>query len=80
VLGDGPAAFDDDPAGMLAVDDALTRLEYKDPLKGEIILLRYFAGLTIDETAKALGISPRKVNFEWRFARAWLHRELRADD
>ena len=45
--------------------------------KAEIVQLRYFAGLSVDEAAEVLGISPRQVDKEWRFAKAWLHRELR---
>ncbi len=62
-----------------ALDAALARLEESDPRKGRIVLLRYYAGLTIDETAQALGISPATVKSEWSFARAWLHRELSDD-
>ncbi len=67
---------------MLALDDALTRLEARDPRQGRIVELRYFGGLSIEETAAALSISPTTVKREWRFARAWLHRELSdgADD
>lgn len=61
---------------MLALDDALTRLEARDPRQGRIVELRYFGGLSIEETAAALSISPTTVKREWRFARAWLHREL----
>lgn len=73
---DEAVVFDDDPAEVLAVDEALSKLEQKDPRKAEIVQLRYFAGLTVDETADALGISPRTVDREWVFARAWLKRNL----
>jgi len=66
----------DDPATLLAVDEALEKLRDRDPRKAEIVHLRFFAGLTIDETAEVLGLSPRTVDNEWRFARAWLHFEL----
>jgi RNA polymerase sigma factor (TIGR02999 family) len=65
-----------DPAEVLAVDEALAKLKARDERKAEIVQLRYFAGLSIDETAEVLGISPRLVDKEWRFAKAWLHREL----
>jgi RNA polymerase sigma factor (TIGR02999 family) len=64
------------PGEVLALDEALAKLRGRDARKAEIVQLRYFAGLSIDETAEVLGISPRMVNKEWRFAKAWLHREL----
>src|SRR5712691_6475165 len=66
-----------DPAGTLpALDDALTRLEQIDPEQARIVELRYFAGLSIDETADALGISPATLKRRWALARAWLFRDL----
>ena len=47
-----------------------------DPRKGKSVTLRYFAGLSIEETAAALDLSPATIKNEWAFARAWLHREL----
>ena len=64
----------------LAVDEALTTLESVDPRRAEIVMLRYYAGLSVDETAAALEVAPRTVDAEWRFARAWLHRELSKGD
>ena len=61
---------------LVAVDEALTRLERTDPRKAQIVSLRYFAGLSVEETAAALDISPATVKNEWKFARAWLHRAL----
>jgi RNA polymerase sigma factor (TIGR02999 family) len=61
---------------LVAVDEALTRLEQIDPRKAEIVSLRYFAGLSIEETAGALDLSPATVKNEWAFARAWLYRTL----
>ena len=65
-------------ADVLAVDQALTRLERIDPTKAQVVLLRYFAGLTIEETAGAMDLSPATVKNEWAFARAWLHDALRS--
>jgi RNA polymerase sigma factor (TIGR02999 family) len=63
--------------GMLpALDDALTRLEQLDPEQTRIIDLRYFAGLSIEETAAALGLSPATVKRRFAMARAWLLRDL----
>ena len=68
------------PSGdVLAVDEAVKRLEEDDPRKGQIVNLRYFARLTAAETAEALGISVATVGREWRYIRAWLERELRAE-
>jgi RNA polymerase sigma factor (TIGR02999 family) len=65
-----------DGLDLLALDDALTRLAERSARQAEIVNLRYFVGLSIDETASMLGVSPRQVDKEWRFARAWLHRQL----
>ena len=70
----------DSPAGtgtdLVALDAALARLEAEDPRKAEVVMLRYFAGLSIEETASALSLSPATVKNEWAFARAWLKRDL----
>jgi RNA polymerase sigma factor (TIGR02999 family) len=63
---------------LLAVDDALQRLHAVDPHKAELVKLRYFGGLTIPESAQALGISVTTANRYWTYARAWLHEELAA--
>lgn len=65
---------------MLAINEALDGLQNIDSRKAEIVSLRYFAGLTVDETAHALEISPRTVDNEWRLARLWLYRELSKGD
>ena len=69
-----------DPAltDLVAVDEALTRLEQTDPRKAQVVSLRYFAGLSVEETAAALGVSPDTVMRDWRLAKAWLLRELRS--
>ena len=72
--------IDQDPAETLAVHEALERLERHDPRKAELVTMRFFAGLTVDQCASALGVSPRTLANEWRFAKAWLHRELSGDD
>src|SRR5437588_86095 len=63
-------------ASRLALDEALTRLAAKDVRKAKLVELRYFAGLTLDEAAAVLGVSPATADRDWAFARAWLHREL----
>lgn len=70
-------AFEPPSEEVLAVDEAVQRLEKDDPRKGQIVNLRYFARLTTAETAAALGISVGTVGREWRYIRAWLQRELR---
>lgn len=85
--GGGAAAvtLDDSlPTGGLPVDDlvalgrALERLERLDERQARVVECRFFGGLSLDETAEALGISPATVSRDWTFARAWLHRELSA--
>jgi RNA polymerase sigma-70 factor, ECF subfamily len=61
---------------LLALDEALARLEAFDRQKARVVELRYFAGLGIEETAEALGVSPTTVRREWRRAKAWLYRAL----
>jgi RNA polymerase sigma factor (TIGR02999 family) len=61
---------------IVAVHEALERLEEDDPRKGEIVNLRFFAGLTTEETAAVLGVSSRTVEREWRYVRAWLYDRL----
>lgn len=61
---------------LVALDDALSELEELDPQKGRVVELRYFAGLSIEETAEILNISPTTVRREWRRAKAWLYRAL----
>lgn len=66
-------------ADVLAIDEALERLAAFDPEQVRIIELRFFAGLTVEETAHVVGRSPRTVKREWRLAKAWLYRELRPE-
>jgi RNA polymerase sigma factor (TIGR02999 family) len=66
---------------LLALDEALERLAQKDAVKAELVKLRHFAGLTVDQAAQALGISPATADRYWAYARAWLHAEItRADE
>jgi RNA polymerase sigma factor (TIGR02999 family) len=64
---------------LLALDEALGRLNQLDKTKADLVKLRYFAGLTIPQAAKALGISTTTANRYWAYARAWLHEELASD-
>jgi RNA polymerase sigma factor (TIGR02999 family) len=66
------AAADD----LIELDTALDRLANQDSRQHEVVMLRYFAGLTIEQTAQTLGVSPGTVKSDWSFARAWLMREI----
>lgn len=67
---------DDKSEETLAMNAALDRLEKLDKRKAEVVMLRYFAGLSIEQTAEALKVSPATVKNDWAFARAWLSREI----
>lgn len=69
-------ASEQDPEQILAVDEAIQQLRDKDPMLGELVHLRFFAGLSIEQTAEAMNISPRSVARHWTFARAWLAHAL----
>ena len=69
-------ADDTDSARLVELDEALTKLAEAAPEKATLVKLRYFAGLTVDEAAKALGISASTADRHWAYARAWLHREM----
>ncbi len=67
------------PEQLVALDDALARLADLDHLAGELVKLRYFAGLALDQAAAALGVSTATAYRHWAYARAWLHSELLKD-
>jgi RNA polymerase sigma factor (TIGR02999 family) len=66
----------ENPEEMLAVDIAITRLSELSPEQSRVVEMRYFGGMSVEETAEALGISPRTVKRHWALAKAWLHAEL----
>jgi RNA polymerase sigma-70 factor (ECF subfamily) len=66
----------DRASGIIALDQALTDLFAISPRKGQVVELRYFGGLNIDETAEVLGISSPTVQREWRAAKAWLYKAI----
>ncbi len=68
-----------DGTDLVALDDALKKLERYDARKAKVVSLRYFAGLSVEETAEVLWLSTATVKNDWAFARAWLHRELSGD-
>ena len=71
---------DSPDVNLIALDDAMCRLQADNPGSIRVVEMRYFAGMSIDETAEALGISTATVEREWRYARAWLFRELAESD
>ena len=64
---------------VIALDETLTRLTSLYPEQGRLVELRYFGGLTIEETAEAMGVSPATVKRQWMVARAWLLRDLKGE-
>jgi RNA polymerase sigma factor (TIGR02999 family) len=75
-LGDGVAVAPSRDVNLLAVDEALRRLEAIDPEKSRMVELRFFSGLSVEETAEVMGVSPRTIDRKWQTAKAWLHREI----
>jgi RNA polymerase sigma-70 factor (ECF subfamily) len=75
-LDEAPQISNERGGEIVALDDALATLAGVDPGKARLVELRYFTGLTIDETAEMLGVSSATVKREWALARAWLHREI----
>ena len=74
-----PVESDDRFAEIVAVDDLLDTLADFDPRAAMVVECRYYAGLGVEETAAALGVSPRTVKRSWQLARAWLRKEMAAD-
>lgn len=68
-----------DPEAMLGLDEAMTELARFDPVLAEVAMLRYFAGLTVEQTAAMVGRSPRSVKSDWVAARAWLLRRIEGE-
>ena len=77
-LNEGTAAYDAVPVDVLALHEALAELENEDPLKAQIVNLRFFAGMNMEETAQVLGMSERSLHRHWRFIKAWLKSRLDA--
>jgi RNA polymerase sigma factor (TIGR02999 family) len=75
-LSEGSATGTTIDVDMLALDEVLTRLGEEEPIEQKIVELRFFGGLTEEETARALGVGRRTVARHWAFARAWLYREM----
>jgi RNA polymerase sigma factor (TIGR02999 family) len=75
-LDDTELASQDHPEQLLALDEALEKLEQASGEAAQVVMLRFFAGLTVNEAAAALQISPSSVDRHWAWAKAWLHREV----
>jgi RNA polymerase sigma factor (TIGR02999 family) len=75
-IDDATILSDERGADLIALDDALMRLATMDPRQGRIVELRFFGGLSVEETGEVLGISAGTVKREWRTAKAWLHKEV----
>ena len=75
-LNDALVVAEDQVAHFIALDEALRVLERLDPQKGKIVELRYFGGLSVEEAAEVMNVSPRTVRREWQRARAWLYRMM----
>lgn len=75
-LDDGDIAVEAPSDNLVALDEALTKLAKKAPAVAELVKLRYFAGLTVEQVAEIQGISRRTAGSHWAYARAWLHREI----
>ncbi len=76
-------SFDDFAVGtiprdpdLIALDEALTRLQLHDKRAGDVVMLRFFAGLDVEETARTLGVSAATIDRDWKYAKAWLYREI----
>lgn len=77
---DGDVASEQHEADVLALQDALARLASMDERKGQVVSMRFLGGMSIEQTADLLGVARSTVAEDWRFARAWLIRELRGAD
>ena len=75
-LDDVELPVDDPPDDLLALDEALEELSRKHPQEAQLVKLRYFAGMTVEEAAQALGISARTAARSWIYARAWLYTRI----
>jgi RNA polymerase sigma factor (TIGR02999 family) len=71
-LAEGMAWIEPPAADVLALDEAITRLQAEDPRLAEIVMLRYYSGLSVEETAAVVGVSVSTLTRDWRYARAWL--------
>jgi len=78
-LDDAHLAINESSETILALDEALTRLALEEPAMADLVKLRYFAGLTLEQAAEILGVSCRTADRYWAYARAWLYKEIGQD-
>jgi RNA polymerase sigma factor (TIGR02999 family) len=78
-LGEVEAAIEPPNLDLLALDEALVKLEALDPRKAQLVKLRFFAGLTNEQAAAALGVAPSTTDLDWAYAKSWLRAELSPD-
>ena len=79
-LDDINVTVEDPSTSLIVLDEALTKLAEKDRGLAELVKLRYFAGLTLEQVAKIQGVSSRTARSYWAYARSWLHREITKAD
>lgn len=79
-LTEGRDAAPERDVNLLVLDEALAKLERLDAQKSRMVELRFFSGLSVEETAQVMGMSPRTIKRQWRTAKAWLHREIAISD
>jgi RNA polymerase sigma factor (sigma-70 family) len=79
-LEEGLVAGEEPGLDLVALDDALEALTAEDARQGQVVELRFFGGLSIEETAAALKVSPKTVKRDWNLAKGWLRHELRRSD
>jgi RNA polymerase sigma factor (TIGR02999 family) len=79
-LDDVKVTIEDPSTSLIMLDEALTKLTQKDRALAELVKLRYFAGLTLEQIANIQGVSSRTARSYWAYARAWLHREITKDE
>ncbi len=77
MLDEAQLATDEDAGDLLALDEALSQLAETDPVAARLVQLRYFAGLTTDQAAEAMGMSTRSAYYTWSYARSWLRQAIR---
>jgi RNA polymerase sigma factor (TIGR02999 family) len=76
---DAEAPLPEDQDDLLALDEALTKLAAQDPVAAQLVKLRYFGGLTMEQAAEVLDMSPRNAYYNWNYARSWLFRQLQGE-
>lgn len=79
-ISDLPQSSDGDPLDLIALDEALQKLETRSPRQAQVVKLRFFAGLTIEQAAAAIGVAESTASADWVYAKSWLRLEMRSSD